>query len=163
MSGTTIFSNVRLFDGESVHPSATVTVKDGLISSVSPSPTQHAGSTDHNVTTIDGAGRMLLPGLIDAHVHAHLRPGKGAEILKPAILCGITTLLDMHNNPEDVKRLKAECAKSAELPDLKSACYGATIDGGWPKPIVLHHDPSEEVSSCSQTPPSYLQRPACLI
>jgi hypothetical protein len=58
---------------------------------------------------------------------------KGPEILKPAIACGITTCLDMHNTPADVLM-------------LKKAFYGATIEGGWPKPIVLHLDPSPEVS-----------------
>ena len=70
----------------------------------------------------------------------------GPEILRPAIACGITTCLDMHNEPDSVIRIKKACAASAELPDLKSAFYGATIEGGWPKPIVLHLDPSPEVS-----------------
>jgi alpha-D-ribose 1-methylphosphonate 5-triphosphate diphosphatase PhnM len=166
---TTIFKNIRVFDGEKIHQSATVVVKDGKISSVSKS----APSTiEDGATTIDGAGHTLLPGLIEAHMHAHLSPGQGIircftpvegsrllghveallihstgpEILKPAIACGITTCLDMHNTPDDVIRLKKECAASAQLPDLKSAFYGATIEGGWPKPIVLHLDPSPEVS-----------------
>ena len=31
------------------------------------------------------------------------------------------------------------------MSDLKSSLYGATIEGGWPKPIVLGHNPTEEV------------------
>lgn len=31
------------------------------------------------------------------------------------------------------------------MSDLKSCILAATIEGGWPKPIVLGHDPSEEV------------------
>jgi hypothetical protein len=45
-----------------------------------------------------------------------------------------------------VLMLKEACAASVELPDLKSAFYGATIEGGWPKPILLTLDPSPEVS-----------------
>ena len=62
----------------------------------------------------------------------------------------------MHNTPDDVIRLKKECASSSELPDLKSAFYGATIEGGWPKPIVLHLDPSPEVSQQSKSAMAHL-------
>jgi imidazolonepropionase-like amidohydrolase len=167
---TTVFKNVRLFDGEKVYPSANVVVENGKISAVGIAvPTK----AEEDATVIDGTGHTLLPGLIEAHMHAHLPPGKGtacdamskterpyvrqllihetgSEILKPAIACGITTCLDMHNTPEDIIRLKKDCAASAELPDLKSAFYGATIEGGWPKPILLHHDPSPEVSQQGQ-------------
>ena len=131
---TTIFQNIRVFDGDKVLPSATVTIKDGKIASVS---TDLSTSTPSDATVITGSNLTLLPGLIEAHMHAHLPPGAGSEILAPAIQCGITTCCDMHNNPVDVKKLKAACSASATLPDLKSAFFGATIEGGWPKPIVL--------------------------
>ena len=147
-SGTTIFLNARVFDGDRVHPGPlNVVVKDSKIDSIS--KPENGESMPRDAKFIDAAGHTLLPGLIEAHMHAHLRPGMGSEILKPAIACGITTCLDMHNSPESVSLLKAECAKSAQLPDFKSACYGATIDGGWPKPIVLHHDSSKEVPNKS--------------
>ena len=142
---TTIFTNVRIFDGERVLPTSTVVVKDGKIASLGES--ENVEPVPSHAKTIDGAGHTLLPGLIEAHMHAHLEPGMGSEILKPAIACGITTCLDMHNSPDIVHQIRNDCSKSAELPDFKSACYGATIDGGWPKPIVLHHDHSEEVHS----------------
>ena len=130
----TIFQNIRVFDGDKVLPSATVTIQDGKIASVSTESTKDAPS---DAKIITGSNLTLLPGLIEAHMHAHLPPGAGPEILAPAIQCGITTCCDMHNTPEDVKKLKAACNASATLPDLKSAFYGATIEGGWPKPIVL--------------------------
>ena len=71
---TTIFKNIRLFDGNEVHQSATVVVKDGKISSVT---TSMPSNVDTSATTIDGAGHTLLPGLIESHMHAHLLPGKG--------------------------------------------------------------------------------------
>src|SRR5271155_4025968 len=141
---TTTFENVRVFDGETVHQSATVVVKDGKIASISTSGSSTPAS-GKDAVTFDGAGHTLLPGLIEAHMHAHLPPGAGPELLEPAIACGLTTILDMHNNPETVNELKDACRKSTKLPDLKSSNYGATIEGGWPKPIVLHHDPSEQV------------------
>lgn len=71
---TTVFKNIRVFDGEKIHPSATVVVKNGKISSVSTSLPSNA---EDGATTIDGTGHTLLPGLIEAHMHAHLPPGKG--------------------------------------------------------------------------------------
>ena len=143
--GTTIFKNIRVFDGQNIIPSASIIVKNGIFSSVS-DISSATSQEESEATVIDGSERTLLPGLIDGHMHAHIPPGKGSEVLKPAIACGITTCLDLHNKPEDVKRLKTDCAASPGLPDLKSAYYAATIEGGWPKPIVLHLDPSEEVS-----------------
>jgi imidazolonepropionase-like amidohydrolase len=70
----TVFENVRLFDGEKIYPSANVVVKNGKISTVSiATPTKG----EEGATVIDGTGHTLLPGLIEAHMHAHLPPGKG--------------------------------------------------------------------------------------
>src|SRR5947209_8011431 len=70
----TIFKNVRLFDGENVYPSADVVVKDGKISTVGIAIPIEG---EEGATAIDGTGHTLLPGLIEAHMHAHLPPGKG--------------------------------------------------------------------------------------
>jgi imidazolonepropionase-like amidohydrolase len=63
-------SNVRVFDsvdGKITEP-MDVTVRDGLVASVAPSgPAEPPGSAGLN---IDGTGKTLLPGLIDAHWHA---------------------------------------------------------------------------------------------
>jgi imidazolonepropionase-like amidohydrolase len=83
---TTVFKNVRVFDGDDVHQSATVVVKDGKISSVSSSPPP----IEAGARTIDGAGHTLLPGLIEAHMHAHLATGQGAV---------------QHVNPRDTRAL----------------------------------------------------------
>jgi imidazolonepropionase-like amidohydrolase len=71
---TTVFKNIRVFDGEKIHQSATVVVKNGKIFSVSSSPPPNV---EASATTIDGAGHTLLPGLIEAHMHAHLHTGEG--------------------------------------------------------------------------------------
>jgi imidazolonepropionase-like amidohydrolase len=62
-----IFENCRLFDGVSrnLRDGTHVLVVDGRIEEVSDSPIK-AGSAER----IDVAGRTLMPGLIDAHVHA---------------------------------------------------------------------------------------------
>jgi imidazolonepropionase-like amidohydrolase len=70
--GTTLFQNVRIFDGRSSALSApsNVLVKDGTIERISVSPI--AIDTNANVRTIAADGRVLMPGLIDAHWHAFM-------------------------------------------------------------------------------------------
>ncbi len=62
----TLFTNVNVFDGmkEALIENANVLVVDNLIAEVSTEPLAVA-----NAQIIDGGGRTLMPGLIDAHVH----------------------------------------------------------------------------------------------
>jgi imidazolonepropionase-like amidohydrolase len=68
----TLFSNVRIFDGKSAELSAPshVLVRGNKIEKISTTPIP----TDRRADTvlIDGGGRTLMPGLIDAHVHLML-------------------------------------------------------------------------------------------
>src|SRR5262249_30086477 len=65
----TLFQNVRVFDGKSddLSPPSFVLVRGNTIEKISTSPIP----TDRRADTvlIDGAGRTLMPGLIDAHWH----------------------------------------------------------------------------------------------
>jgi imidazolonepropionase-like amidohydrolase len=68
----TLFQNVRIFDGNSAELSAPshVLVRGNKIERISaqPIPTDRRADT----AIIDGGGRTLMPGLIDAHWHATL-------------------------------------------------------------------------------------------
>ena len=66
----TVFRNVRIFDGKSTQLSApsNVLVRGNKIERISLTVIPTDGST--NTVLIDGGGRTLMPGLIDAHVHA---------------------------------------------------------------------------------------------
>ena len=70
--GATLFQNVRIFDGRSAAISApsNVLVKDGIIARISESPI--AVDANAKVRTIAAGGRVLMPGLIDAHWHAFM-------------------------------------------------------------------------------------------
>ena len=64
--GETLFRNVRLFDGRSDRLSAptNVLVRGNRIAAIGEAATAGAGAT-----VIEGGGRTLMPGLIDAHAH----------------------------------------------------------------------------------------------
>ena len=136
MSSFTI-SNARIFTGEEVLENGSVVVKDGIITYVGTNPPK----TDS--PSINAEGKTLTPGLIDAHIHAD----KGRVLaLEQSMRFGVTTVIDMHNEPKHVASLKKVARERNDVSDFKSACHAATIDQGWPAPIVLRADNSEEVS-----------------
>src|SRR5215467_10039862 len=69
---TTLFQNVRIFDGKAGQLSGPsyVLVRGNKVERISSTPI----ATDRRADTvlIDGGGRTLMPGLIDAHWHAML-------------------------------------------------------------------------------------------
>ena len=90
-AAVTLFNNVRIFDGKTATLSAAsnVLIRGNLIERISQAPI----AVDRSATTriIDGGGRTLMPGLIDAHWHAML-----IRLTPPAMLAsdvGYTTLL----------------------------------------------------------------------
>jgi imidazolonepropionase-like amidohydrolase len=58
------FKDLRVFDGEQVHPRSSVLIQNGQVAGVA---TQLAAPPDAGV--IGGDGRTLMPGLIDSHAH----------------------------------------------------------------------------------------------
>jgi imidazolonepropionase-like amidohydrolase len=115
----TLFLNVRIFDGKSgvlTSPSS-VLVQGNTIARVSPSAIDP--SAIENVTVIDGRGRVLMPGLIDAHWHCfmasvpqpvlatadasylHLLAARQAEA---TLMRGFTTVRDMGGPVFGLKR-----------------------------------------------------------
>jgi imidazolonepropionase-like amidohydrolase len=84
----TVVESVRVFDGERVVPTATVYFHCSTIAGVfeGGSPVE----VPQDTIRIDGRGRTLLPGLIDAHVHTEDRAA-----LERTLDFGVTTVLDM--------------------------------------------------------------------
>ena len=99
--------NVRIFDGIKMIKQNKVVMEKGLISD----------KTKGDVI-IDGNGGLLLPGLIDSHVHLN-----GIENLRETAKWGITTMLDMAApSPGFVNALKNKTG----LTDILT-CYTAAL------------------------------------
>ncbi len=112
-----LFENVRIFDGKSSNLSApsNVLVRGNKIDRISETPiTAEAGTT-----VVRGGGRVLMPGLIDAHWHAmlvRLTPpmllASGAGYINvqasaeatATLMRGFTTIRDMGGPSFDLKR-----------------------------------------------------------
>lgn len=107
-----------MFDGAHVVPDATVLVDGERIAAVGPGLAVPAGAT-----VVDGSGKTLLPGLIDAHVHVYEKAA-----LEQALAFGVTTVLDMFTSPDVARQLRADPA--LDHADLRSAGILATAPGG---------------------------------
>ncbi len=78
--GATLFQNVRIFDGKNAALSApsSVLVKGNTIEQISANAAAGAGA---DVRVINANGRVLMPGLIDAHWHMFMAATPPAVIL----------------------------------------------------------------------------------
>jgi imidazolonepropionase-like amidohydrolase len=118
----TAIVGARVFDGTKTIPKATVVIDNGTITFIGTTPTIPA-----NAKSIDGSGKTLLPGLIDAHAHAH-----SAASLRSALVFGVTTELDMFCDLESLANMRDELksAHGFELADLRSSGILVTAPHG---------------------------------
>ena len=107
--GKIAVTNVRVFDGRQLVPGGTVVICGGRI-----------GTDPAGAQVIDGAGGVLLPGLIDAHVHLD-GPGRLAALAG----YGVTTALDMASVPEETAALRGRLGQT----DIRSAGIPAIAPG----------------------------------
>ncbi|MEV4050269.1 amidohydrolase family protein [Amycolatopsis sp. NPDC049688] len=121
-----LFRDIRVFDGHDVRPRTSVLVDGGRIAAVGDDLT--ASGAD----VVPGAGRTLLPGLIDAHVHIT------SSGLRHGFAFGVTTQLDMFADPAVLRVVRAEAARGGAVSDVRSAGIGATAPGGHPAQLVHH-------------------------
>jgi imidazolonepropionase-like amidohydrolase len=106
----TAVTNVRVFDGRQLMPPGTVVIEGDRI-----------GSDARGARIVDGGGGVLLPGLIDAHVHLHDR-----HTLELLAGFGVTTALDMACAPPE---LVDSLRRVNGLTDIRSAGTPAVAPG----------------------------------
>ncbi len=96
--------NARVVHGDGrVTPKADVFVRGGRIELIAPAVAGRGGRPPAEARqTIDASGRTLIPGLIDAHVHAD------AWTLPVFLKHGVTTVRDLHGDAATVFPLAAE-------------------------------------------------------
>lgn len=129
--------HVRLFDSEQAvtREDQTVVINGDRIIMVGPSS---AINVPKDAERIDGAGKTLLPGLFDMHVHATAKDG----FLN--IASGVTTVRDMGNDIEVLKHLQDQWDSGVAIgPRVWKAGF---IDGHGPyqAPTGLYADTVEE-------------------
>lgn len=116
-----IFADVRVFDGERVlDGSYDVATGNGVITAVEPAGTAARQDAGQDARITAGRGAMLLPGLIDAHVHL-----RGPADLEELARWGVTTALDMGSWPP---ALIAQLRQAGST-DVRSTGAGAVGPG----------------------------------
>lgn len=115
-----LIEHVRVFDGQKILTDKNVFIVDGKIQD-----SNFTGKPASDTTIINGKGRTLLPGLIDAHVHAY----QDQEL---PLLYGVTTQIDMFSNVTLVKAINEKMRKceNRDRADIISAGILATAPGG---------------------------------
>ncbi|HTE52866.1 MAG TPA: hypothetical protein VK698_18560, partial [Kofleriaceae bacterium] len=108
----------------------TVVIRGDRIAAVAPSASLHL---PRGVTVIDGAGKWLIPGLADMHVHTWYD-----DDLTLFLAAGVTTIRNMWGVPQHLT-WRSQIARGERLgPTIVTA--GSLIDGAppdWPGSVVL--------------------------
>ena len=157
-----VLTNARLLDGSGAQPveKATVVIRKGRVAQVT---TAETGTEAEGVETIDLSGRMLLPGLINAHCHVTMNAGadpfaytnntalptlvlhslRRCELMLQA---GITTARDL-GGFEYLEMALRDAFAAGEWPGPRLLCAGKvlTMTGGHGWPIGMEVDGPDEV------------------
>jgi imidazolonepropionase-like amidohydrolase len=120
-TNTLLIRGVRVFDGERVIDADSVAVERGVITAVGRNVAAPAGVFVH-----DGGGRMLLPGLIDSHVHTT------TESAALALPFGVTTMIDMFTTTAQLPLFRRQRGSTERVnaADVWSAGILVTAPGG---------------------------------
>jgi len=116
VQGRTLITNVRIFDGTSDHLSriSSVLIEGNRIAKIS----TKAIEPPENTTVIDGKGRVMTPGFIDAHAHVMLQESFATFLHRDAfyiaylstrearkyLMHGFTTIRDVAGNTFSLKK-----------------------------------------------------------
>ncbi len=111
----TLIRNVRVYDSGALSEPTSVLLEGDRIRAIEPD------IDGDGAGAVDGTGCVLLPGLIDAHVHL-----QGLSNLEQLARAGVTTALDMACWPRE---LVDELRGRRGLTDIRSAGIPATAPG----------------------------------
>lgn len=141
-TGPTLIRNVNIFNGRDsvLMENRDVLIEEGTIKSIS-----NSINAQNHFNIIDGAGKTLMPGLIDAHVHLS---GSGAvpweEVkadveynLQAYLYCGITTVYDLGGLAGDISGIAEEVANGQVIgPSVFNTHIPITVKNGHPIPLT---------------------------
>ena len=117
----TVITNARIFDGEHMLDKKSVTIRGERIINI-------GGPAPASAEIIDATGFTLLPGLIDAHIHAD------PESRRISLTFGVTTVYIMQGywSKEQKKALDAR----RDLADALTSFMAITAPGGHPHELL---------------------------
>ena len=129
LAATTIaFRGATVVDGTGAPPvsDALLVVSDGRIVSVGRATPEAIAALPPDARVVDAAGKWIVPGLVDAHVHA-----ESEHDLQTMRNWGITTVRLMEEDTAKAVALSAASQARADLPEVFAAAPIFTTKGGW--------------------------------
>jgi len=149
-SETIVIQNVRVIVGNGeVLPASTVVLKDGRIQTISTEAVNISGAQ-----VIDGSGKSLMPGLIDAHLHIFYSFDTGEAVyrsllenqapaqMKNFLKHGVTTIKSL-NDPLDIVLELRQQLQDQKIPGPRLLTVGPnfTAPDGHPALTLTANDP----------------------
>lgn len=158
-----VFENVRIFDGtaDQLTGPANVLVVGNKIQTISTSPINPIQDT--SVTRIEGGGRVLMPGLIDAHVHLFMETSTEQDLLA-ATAAPERLLLQAQENATAMLMRGFTSGRDVGGPafELKRSIDRGAVPGPriWPSGAIISqtsgHGDFRQLSDLPRTPTSEL-------
>jgi imidazolonepropionase-like amidohydrolase len=129
LAATTIaIRGATLIDGTGAPPipNSLLVVSDGRIVSVGTATPAVLAKLPAGTQVITGDGKWIIPGLIDAHVHA-----ESDQDLKTMLNWGVTTVRLMAEDSAAAAASAKESATRTDIPEIFPAAPVFTAKGGW--------------------------------
>ncbi len=128
LATTIAFRGATLIDGSGAAPreNSLVVVTDGRIASVGPATPRALAALPPGAKIVAAEGRWIVPGLIDAHVHA-----ESDDDLKTMLSWGVTSIRLMAEDVAASQKTAAESRTRSDVPDVYPAAPIFTVKGGW--------------------------------
>lgn len=126
MPQSLLISNGTLIDGAGSPPieNAAVLIADGRIAAAGPAAEVTAHPEAGAAEQLDASGCWIIPGLIDAHIHATFL---GADAMPLFLAGGVTTVRDVGGQLDDLAAISEKLASG--LPGPRLVFCGPLIDG----------------------------------
>lgn len=127
-AGIVAFRGGTLIDGTGSRPvrNSLVVVSKGRFLSVGEATPDALRALPPGTEVTDASGRWIIPGLIDAHVHA-----ESPEDLAALLRWGVTSARLMAEDVSEAMRLAAASGERQDIPQLFPAAPIFTARGGW--------------------------------
>jgi imidazolonepropionase-like amidohydrolase len=159
-----LFENVRIFDGtaEQLSAPSNVLVVGNKIQTIS---TASIAAPEGGVTRINGEGRVLMPGLIDAHVHLIMETTPVEQLLSPdTSVEAVFQQAEVNATAMLMRGFTSARDVAGPVFQLKRSIDGGDVDGPriWPSGAMISqtagHGDFRSLQELPRTPSSPLSR-----
>jgi imidazolonepropionase-like amidohydrolase len=128
LATTLAFRGGTLIDGTGAPPirNALLVIRDGRIVSVGAATAEALKALPAGTEVLSADGKWIIPGLIDAHVHA-----ESEEDLRTMLRWGVTSVRLMAEDVAAAEKLAAASKTRDDIPEVFPAAPIFTTRGGW--------------------------------